>query len=446
MTTMKPLRFAAEFRARFPDLLGGRVLVALSGGADSVALLHLLHEAAVELPLSLHAVHVHHHLRGDEADADAAWCARLCDGLAVTFRVRHLDDPVPPRGTSPEAWWRRGRYRLLALEATQERCAAVLTAHTLDDQAETVLLKLLAGGGSRAVAGIRRRRGVVVRPLLDVRRAELRSFLSTRGLGWREDTTNRDTRRPRGWVRQHVMPLLEAQFPRASEHLARLAADLARDEELLGDLLAQGGEWPQPGGAVDVLPLHRLPESLLARWTLELASRLPVQEPPSRTQLDLVAAMIQRGQPGGVDLGRRWVLRRRGERLHLLPPPCPRFDAHEARGSQTLPGGWRATLGTAGGKGASYRACLDSKVLTAGAVWRSVRRGEGWPERGVRSLARALAAAGVPAPWRPAWPALEAGGRIVWVPAVGVAAEWVAAGSGTGVAATLEEPWHRLLK
>lgn len=445
MTTMTLSHFLAFFRDSFPDLIGGRALVALSGGADSVALLLLLHEASEELSISVRAAHVHHHLRGDEAADDAAWCSRLCESLAVSFRVCHLDDPTPPRGISPEAWWRRGRYRLLALEATREGCAAVLTAHTLDDQAETVLLKVLGGGGPRAVAGIRLRSGLVARPLLGVRRAELRSFLAGRGVSWREDATNRDTRQPRAWVRQHVVPLLEARFPRASQHLACLASDLARDEELLGELLAQRAEWPEVGGSVAVLPLRQLPENLLARWTLQLASRLPLQEPPSRTQLKLVAAMIHRGSPGGVDLGRRWVLRRRGERLDLQPPPCVPFDAHDARGTVSLPGGWRATLGTAPAAGAAHEVWLDSKILSAGPVWRSIRRGEGWPERGRSSLTRALATAGVPSPWRPAWPVLEAGGRIVWVPAVRVAAEWEA-DCGTGVAATLEEPWQRRLK
>ncbi len=442
MTTMTLIHFVADFSAHFPDLLGTRVLIALSGGADSVALLHLLHEAAPELPLSLHAVHVHHHLRGEEAEADAAWCARLCEAMAIGFRVLHLDHPAPPRGIAPEAWWRRERYRLLRHEATEKRCSAVLTAHTLDDQAETVLLKLLAGGGPRAVAGIRRRSQLVARPLLNARRAELRSYLSARALSWREDTSNQDTRRPRAWVRQCLLPLLETRFRRASEHLAAFAADLACDEDVLGELLVQQTQYPEVGGAVDVSPLRLLPAALLARWTLQLAGRLSLQEPPSRTQLSLVAAMIHRGQPAGVDLGGRWVLRRRGERLILLPPPCPRFDGRDARGTVMLPGGWRATLGLAPAPPLAHVASLDSAVVAANPTWRSVRCGEGWSEHGVRSLARALAAAGVPAPWRPAWPLLEAGGSIVWVPAVGVAAKWAAAG-GRGVTATLEEPWQR---
>ncbi len=442
MTVMTTLRLVADFRAHFPDLLGGRVLVALSGGADSVALLHLLCEAAPQLGLSLYAAHVHHHLRAAAADDDAAWCAQLCASLAVELRVLHLDRPAPPRGVSPEAWWRQERYRLLRQEAKERRCSAVLTAHTLDDQAETVLLKLLAGGGPRAVAGIRRRSQLVARPLLSFRRAELRSFLAARGLDWREDATNRDTQRPRAWVRQCLLPLLEARFPHVGEHLASFAAALAHDEEVLGELLGQVTQFPDLGTPMEISSLQRLPPALLARWTLQLAARLPLREPPSRAQLGLVAAMVHRGRPGGVDLGGRWVLRRRGDHLHLLPPPCPRFEGCDARGAVTLPGGWKATLGVSSIPTATHVALLDAAIVETSPTWRSVRRGEAWPERGVRSLARALATAGVPAPWRLAWPLLEASGSIVWVPAVGVAARWAATG-GESVTATLEEPWQR---
>ncbi len=410
-----------------------------------MALLLLLHHAAPELSLSLRAAHVHHHLRGEEADEDARWCTRLCEELKIPFEVLHLGEPMPPRGVSPESWWRRERYRLLAAEAARAGCAAVLTAHTLDDQAETVLLKLLTGAGPRGVAGIRPRAGVVVRPLLEVRRAELRAFLAAAGRAWREDATNQDTRRPRAWVRHRLLPLLEARFPRASEHLSGLAGDVARDEELLGELLGRQAPWLQPGESVPSTQLRQLPEALLARWTLQIASGLPLREPPSRRQLKLVAAMIHGGRPAAVDLGRRWVLRRHGDRVSLLPPPCPPFESQPAGGRVTLPGGWRATLGEAPEPQATYRVWLDPRILAASPVWRSLRKGEGWQEAGCKSLARRLAAAGVPGPWRAAWPVLEAGGRIVWVPAVGVAVAWAGTGEA-GVAATLEEPWQRRWK
>src|SRR5208337_3531897 len=154
---------------RFPDLIGAPIVVALSGGGDSVALLLLLREASERLHCPVHAAHVHHHLRGEDADADAAYCGELCGRVGVPLVVEHLAPERPP-GSSPEAWWRRQRYR--ALEGVRRRCGAavVATAHTRDDQAETVLLKLLRGAGPRGVAGIRPRVGNVIRPLLEVPR------------------------------------------------------------------------------------------------------------------------------------------------------------------------------------------------------------------------------------------------------------------------------------
>ncbi len=219
--------FAAAFRRHFPDLVGRPVLVALSGGADSVALLCILHEVVGELGCEVAAAHVHHHVRGAAADADARHCEALCARLGVRLAVEHIE-PAAPNGVSREAWWRRERYR--ALEAARERfsCAAVATAHTRDDQAETVLMKLLRGSGPRGVAGVRRRRGAVIRPLLDVPRAELRDYLNERGVAWREDASNADLELPRGRIRHELLPALSAAFPGAPVHLAAFADALAR--------------------------------------------------------------------------------------------------------------------------------------------------------------------------------------------------------------------------
>ncbi len=434
--------FVATFRKRFPDLVGERLLVALSGGADSVALLCLLHEAAVELGCPVHAAHVHHHLRGAEADADAAYCAELCARLDVPFLVRHLTATRPP-GSSPEAWWRRQRYEALDSAREQAGCAAVATAHTRDDQAETVLLKLLRGAGPRGVAGIRRRSGTIIRPLLDFRRTELRTFLTGRGVSWREDATNADPGLPRAWVRTQLLPVLASAFPRSVGHLADFAAALAEDEALLGELLKRGGIWPELGRPAPLAPVAALPLPLLRRWALELAERLPLSEPPSRRQLEEVVRMVGGGQPAAVDLGKRWVLRRRSAVLVLCPPPLHPFDTVPAAvpSRVSLPGGFIASLGaTPAGRG--HRVVLDARVARARLAWRSVSRGEHFGEGRRAPASRLLARAGVPAEWRRAWPVLSAGATMVWLPAVGVAEGWMGE-VGNGVVAELEEPWER---
>jgi tRNA(Ile)-lysidine synthase len=433
-------RFVESFRGHFPDLVGERLLVALSGGADSVALLCLLDETRDQLACLPFAAHVHHHLRGAEADADAAYCARLCGERGITV-VRADLDPRPRRGQSSEAWLRSERYRLLEEARASHGCAATLTAHTLDDQAETVLLKLLRGAGPRGVAGIRRRRGKVARPLLDLRRDDLRGWLLERGVAWREDASNLSGDQPRAWVRHEILPRLAGKFPASSLQFAAFADVLAADEELLGDLLRRHGEWPEVGRAIPATRVESLPAPLLTRWVLELAARLPLREAPSRRQVEAVLAMVRGGAPAAVDLGLRFVLRRRGGSLHLSPPPCRPFPPQDVAvpSEVVLPGGFLARLGSAGGTAARHRTWLHPRLRERRLAWRSARPGERLAGSG-RRLAHALAAAGIPPEWRRAWPLLEAGDTMTWVPGVAVMEGWAGAG-GDGVLAELEEPW-----
>ncbi len=431
-------RFAASFRHHFPELLGRRVLVALSGGADSVALTHLLVRTAADLRTSLAAAHVHHHLRGAEADADAAFCAALCERLGIPCRIADIE-PDPPRGRSPESWWREQRYAALQAVLDELGCAAVATGHSLDDQAETVLLKLFRGAGPRAAAGIRRRRGAVIRPLLDLRRDELRSWLESVGEAWREDASNAAADRPRTWIRHRLLPIVEGEFPNAASHLASFAVTLHDAEAFIGEELGRRATWPRPGRPVEVGPIRELPRPLRLRWLLELAASLPLSEPPSRAQLDAGDAMIVSGDPAAVDLGRRWVVRRRGHRLALSPPPIPPFGPLPAGEETPLPGGF---VGRLRARGSGHSAVVSEKLTSMTPVWRSVRIGEALDARPIRA---ALAERRVPAEWRRAWPVLEAGGRMVWVPAVGVAQGWEGE-VGSGVTVELEEPWGRFAK
>ncbi len=433
--------FSRAFSEHFPDLLGRPLLVALSGGSDSVALLHLLAACREDLGCAVHAAHVHHHVRGAEADLDVEFCESLCGAVGLPLAVEHLD-PRPPRGVSHEAWWRRERYRLLREACRRAGCAAVATAHTADDQAETVLLKLLRGAGPRGVAGIRRRTGDGVRPLLDFRRDELREWLAGRGASWRDDMSNASLDRPRGWLRHEVLPLLSSRAPHAVRHLAAFAGTLADDDALLSSLLRERASWPAVGAPIRLTLVSSLPPPLLRRWVLELAARLPLAEPPSRRQLEAVEAMVRGGGAGGVDLGRRWVLRRCGGELALSPPPCHRFGPIAARfpSETSLPGGFIGRLGRSD-EGARHRARLAARVADARLAWRSLRPGERLG--GARRAARVeLARTGVPPEWRAAWPVLEADGTMVWVPGVGVCGGWET-DAANGIVAEMEEPWRR---
>jgi tRNA(Ile)-lysidine synthase len=219
---------------------GDRVCVAVSGGADSVALLLALSEANREreaLGVVLTAVHVHHGLRSAEADADEAFVRELCDKLGVPLVVERVN--VPARQAAEreglEEAARELRYRVFWELMKSSRADVVATAHTLDDQAETVVMKLLRGAWTEGIGGIAPAvesgvRGRIVRPLLGARRAEVEAYLRERGQTWREDATNRDVSLMRNRVRHELIPILRGFNPGIDAALARLA-EIARDEE-----------------------------------------------------------------------------------------------------------------------------------------------------------------------------------------------------------------------
>ncbi len=226
---------------------GLRLAVGLSGGADSVALLRALAERSRELGLVLHAAHLHHGLRGEEADGDLEFCRDLARRLEIPFHEARVDVAAeakanPATGKSAETLEeaaRRLRYswfrQLLSETPPHAVVDAVATAHTLDDQAETVLAKFLRGAWTEGLAGIAPKLegpegGKIIRPLLAVTRAEIEAYLNALGQPWREDSSNRHLTFTRNRIRHELLPLLEGWNPRLREHLAQMA-ELARDEE-----------------------------------------------------------------------------------------------------------------------------------------------------------------------------------------------------------------------
>jgi len=428
--------FAAAFRHHFPDLVGQRLVVAVSGGADSTALALLLHRTSQELGISLVLAHVHHGVRGSEADADADFCQDLGRQLGWPVKLERL--ALPPSGVSREAWWRKERYRVLEEVRVTTQAAAVATGHTLDDQAETVLLKLLRGSGPRGVAGIRRRLGHVIRPLLDFRRGQLREYLVSLGQSFREDSTNLLADRPRTFLRWRVLPLLQEGFPRAVEHLAAFAGELSEDEAFLQAEMERRAPLARLGSPVPMEAVASLAAPLRRRWLLAVASALPLAEPPSREQQALFSRLVAGGTPRALDLGGRWVLSRERGQLVLNPPPLKPFPpmAVTVPGVFRLPGGFNMGLGVPLQR-AAFRVSLSLQIREAKLTVESLPPGFRFEGRDARAC---LARQGVPRQWRAAWPVLVADGTIVWVPGVGVLPAWAQA---SGVLAELEEPWER---
>ena len=220
---------------------GDRVGVAVSGGADSVALLLLLLELREKLGVVLSVVHFNHKLRGKASDADEKFVAKLAAKHGLEFRSSavYVAKKAKDERANVEDAGRRARYDYFRSLVESGVCNRIAVAHTADDQAETVLAHLFRGTGLAGLGGIHPVSGPVIRPLLGVRRNELRHFLRARKQNWREDATNRDTKRMRARIRKKLLPLLEKQFqPAIVKHLATLA-ELAREDEAFLDALAE---------------------------------------------------------------------------------------------------------------------------------------------------------------------------------------------------------------
>jgi tRNA(Ile)-lysidine synthase len=321
-----PPALALRF-ARHPNgagLLQGRsrLLVALSGGLDSVCLLHLLRFGRFEFVL--HAAHFDHAMRADSA-ADAAWVRGLCSAWGVPLEQARATPP--PAG---EAAAREGRYAFLQDAAARAGADAILTAHHADDQAETVLFRLARGTGLRGVAGIPARRGLLLRPLLPFTRRELEQYATAAGIAWRDDPSNRELRYARNRIRHTVLPALEAVRPGAARRIGRLARLAAEAEHawdaIVQDVLRTVATARPDGGFVlareRLLAYHpHVRARVLRRLLHELGSA------PGRAGTRSAAEFISSGTsggglalPGGVRLEReldRLLLVRVGREPHV---------------------------------------------------------------------------------------------------------------------------------
>ena len=417
---MQPADFSDHFRARFPHMVGGRVLVALSGGADSVALLHLLQNP--DLALSLEAAHVHHGVRGAEADGDASFCEDLCAGMAIPFHLLRID-PTVPLISGREGTWRRLRYRsLLDLKKTSG-LDALATAHHSDDVAEGVLVQLLRGGGPRALSGIDEiTEDGIIRPLLPWSRSDLSRWLEEEGRVWREDSSNRDPQHLRNRIRHELLPALEEASPALRRHLVHLAETLARDDRYLSDQLESMGSWIdpwEPEGGVPVSAVAGLPPALRSRWLHAQAGMVGLTR-VTRRQAELFEAMIEIGAPRAVTLGHRWRIRVAAARLWLEPPETPSpyvFDLVPDTVYQLPIPGWSVGLKDSTKPSPEARWCFGVEP-GAGLQIRSPRSGDvvvvdGESVRVGKLLARAL-----PRHLRSTWPVCCESDRIQWIPGV----------------------------
>jgi tRNA(Ile)-lysidine synthase len=264
-----PLICAVQaFRKRYSDSPG--MVVAVSGGPDSVALLLALDQIGVR-PLMIG--HVNHQLRGGQSDADENFVRELGDRLKLNVEVHRTNTADDAIGRNLEATARRQRYEFFRQVAVTSGLSVVATGHTANDQAETVLFRMLRGSGLTGLAAIRPRRrwhGItIVRPMLNIRRAVVLDFLNQIGQPYRHDVTNEDTRFTRNRIRHELLPLLEASVnENVVEHLARLADRAAEWGELLNGLVRRNLKRVEMARAatlviLDASSLEQIPDSLL---------------------------------------------------------------------------------------------------------------------------------------------------------------------------------------
>ena len=412
---------------------GEALIVGLSGGADSTALLDALAWLSRREGFRIVAAHFDHGLRSESA-ADAEACQELCRGLGVTLRVGRAD--VRARASRDRAGLedaaRRERYAFLRAVMRQDEAAAIAVAHTQDDQAETVLLRLVRGAGATGLGAMRPRTGDILRPLLRVSRAEVLGHLGNRGLSWREDPTNLDPAFLRNRVRHELLPFLARFNPGIAGTLARSAFVLADEADLAAaagsELVGRIGR-PEGGGFVldraGLAVAHPAVARAVLRQALHDCGGLAdISAAHVERLLDLARAPRSSGRrlplPGAREAVVRFGLLRLGPRLM---PTVPFAVALGVPGDVRVPGGpmvrIRAAFGPArsGGDEAVVAVPSRSEPLCV----RTRRPGDRVFVRGrAVSLKRFLMDRRIPVDARPGLTLVASGPDVLFVPGVPV--------------------------
>ncbi|MBR3504022.1 MAG: tRNA lysidine(34) synthetase TilS [Clostridia bacterium] len=400
------------------------VLAAVSGGADSVALLSLLCELAGRGAIRLAAAHFEHGIRGGASRADAAFVRVLCEDWGVPLIEGRADVPAlaKARGAGLEQTARDARYAFLRRAKADTGADVIALAHHLDDQAETVLMHLARGAGLRGACGMREREGDLWRPLLGLRKAELTAYLLDNAVAWREDETNALADNPRNIIRLSVMPALETAYPGAARALGRFAA-LARDEDAYMEaqasaFLAANAEFLPFGSRVRCL--DGVPAAILRRAIHRL------------TGLDAAACLASeelfRAGKGAAALPGGVRAERTGEYLYFISRAVAPVEAPlPMEGRAALPGVGEIVAAPAEAAPRSDPFCqvLDGDSLS-GAVVRTRRPGDfirPLGMRGTQKLSDYFINHRVDRPLRDAALLVARGSEILWAAGVGISEE-----------------------
>jgi len=444
---------------------GDRVLAAVSGGPDSVALVELLLELRGEMPLEIRLAHFNHRLRNEARDDE-----RFVRGLAgrwvlpLTVESADVRAVASRKKMNLEEAGRDLRYAFLRRAAAAAGATRIATGHTMTDQAETVLMRLMRGTGLSGLAGIAPVVAVppcpVIRPLLTIAGPDLRAWLERRGVPFREDASNLDRRYLRNRIRAELLPELASRYePQIVGHLARLAGIVREDDELLHGFVRElAEEFILRKGKAAELDLKTLPlllPALARRVTREFLREITGSL--RDVSYDDAESILALGEGKDLTLRRGIVLRRESGRIGLRKRPAPSkpFEAvWDGRGRLALAA---AGLSLAGGRHraeASRRsfksddragAAFDAATLVFPLTVRSRRPGDlyrplGAPGR--KKLKEILRAKGIPAGGRDRLPVVLSQGEIVWVPGLPIAESCKISAATTSVF-TIRLEWAR---
>lgn len=435
------LRFIRDQAMAAP---GERLLVAVSGGPDSVCLLHLLHGLSPELGIQLHAAHLDHGLRGGESEADAEYVAELAAGLGIPVTVDRRDVPAyrAANKLSLEEAAREVRYAFLAETAVAAGAKRVAAGHTADDHIETVLMHLVRGSGTRGLRGLQPvsvlpsvRDGLtVVRPLLTVSREETVAYCTRHRLEPRTDSSNLSLSPLRNRIRRQLLPLLREYNPAVGRVLLRTARIAAEDIAFIE--AAVGAVWD---GAVSVEK-----DAVILDKKKFLALPPALQRNLLRTAVERLAGNIRDIEMRHIDIIMGALDRPAGRRLDLPSGlvfsidydryavsrggaescPWPELDGEVALNvpGETVMPGWRVKAGVASpeeaGEGGPYRACLDLDRTGERLTVRSRRPGDRFQPLGMegeKKLGEFMIDARIPRAWRKRVPLVCSPEHIVWV-------------------------------
>ena len=427
---------------------GLRLAIGVSGGADSVALLRALHQRSPELGLVLHVAHLHHGLRGEEADADLAFVRTLAADLGIPFHEARVDVAAASKAAaeSIEEAARRLRYAWFRDLLSKTPLDAIATAHTLDDQAETVCAKFLRGAWTEGLSGIypvvEFSEGRILRPFLTAARPEIEAYLYALNQPWREDSSNRDAAFTRNRIRHELLPLLETWNPRLRDHLAQMS-ELARDEEawwqaelarvapqlILTGKPVRGGGRASSGGlagglALDVTRFAALAPALQRRLLRHAAQQLGTA-PDFRTTEDLRSLALEDRAGQKRDLANGLRAERTPRELRLTVEPVA------AAGSHPIPEYTVAIPGEITAPAFGVHVRIDAAQPGQAATLRNWKPGDRVRLRyssGPRKVKEVLERMRVTGTDRALWPVLEivaseTAGRIAWMKGVDVEPE-----------------------